>query len=26
MPFRKRRMRGYEFDQLYVEPGTSLLR
>jgi len=26
MPFRKRRMRGYEFDQLFVEPGTSLLR
>ena len=26
MPFRKRRMRGYEFDELFVEPGTSLLR
>jgi hypothetical protein len=26
MPYRKRRMRGYEFDELYVEPGTALMR
>jgi hypothetical protein len=26
MPYRKRRMRGYEFDELFVEPGTSLMR
>lgn len=26
LPFRKRRMRGYEYDELFVEPGTSLMR